>query len=147
MFKTILVPLDVHDAANAALALEHAAFFARTANSLLHLLYVQFQLPSIYGRMLPDNFDLEERKDALGKLDAWRAELGLPEDRVTTTLRRGAVAREVLREAHDRQADAIVVASHQPGSQGWLMGSNASAIVRDARVTTLVIRTPDRLTA
>jgi nucleotide-binding universal stress UspA family protein len=52
----------------------------------------------------------------------------------------GSVYNEVLAEAKKIGADLIVVGSHRPGMATYLLGSNASTIVRHAECSVLVIR-------
>jgi hypothetical protein len=51
----------------------------------------------------------------------------------------GAVYNEVLAEAQKMGADLIVVGSHRPGMATYLLGSNASTIVRHAPSSVLVV--------
>ena len=50
---------------------------------------------------------------------------------------------EILEEAGEIKADLIVMASHRPGFATYLMGSNATYVVRHARCSVLVIRPGD----
>ena len=45
-----------------------------------------------------------------------------------------------LAEAEATGADLIIVASHEPGMLSYVLGSNASAIVRRAKCSVLVVR-------
>ena len=144
MFKNILVPLDVDDPANAQRALEQAGFLANASGGSVHLLYIRFHLPKTYAGLLPAGFDARERDECMAKLEEWKAQLGLPDDRVTLTLRRGSVAAEVLDEARERNVDLIVIGSHLPSLSSRQLGSNAASIIRDATISVLVIREGNR---
>lgn len=52
----------------------------------------------------------------------------------------GKVYREVLRVAKEAGSDLIVVGSHAPGLQDYLIGSNAVRIVRHAPCSVHVVR-------
>ncbi len=47
---------------------------------------------------------------------------------------------KMLAAAEERNADLIVIASHRPGLQQFLLGSTASRVVRHATCTVLVKR-------
>lgn len=144
MFKNILVPVDIDDPTNAERALQQAGFLADAGNGSVHLLYVRFHLPKTYAGLLPAGFDAKEREDCMTKLEGWKARLGLPDERVTLTLRRGSVASEVLDEARERNADLIIIGSHLPSLSSRLLGSNAASIIRDATISVLVLREGNR---
>jgi nucleotide-binding universal stress UspA family protein len=55
-------------------------------------------------------------------------------------VRLGSVYGEVLAEAEAIGADLVVVGSHRPSMATYLLGSNASTIVRHARSSVLVVR-------
>jgi nucleotide-binding universal stress UspA family protein len=46
----------------------------------------------------------------------------------------------VLKTAADIEADLIVMASHRPEMGDYLIGANASRVVRHAEVSVLVVR-------
>lgn len=144
MFQNILVPIDIDDQGNAERAIEQARFLAEAGGGSVHLLYVRFHLPRTYAGLLPAGFDAKEYKECMAKLEGWKAQLGLPDDRVTMTLRRGSVAAEVLEEARERHADLIIIGSHLPSLSSRLLGSNAASIIRDATISVLVTREGDR---
>ena len=55
-------------------------------------------------------------------------------------VRSGKAYWAILDAAEERNADLIVVASHRPGLQHFLLGSTASRVVRHATCTVLVKR-------
>ena len=143
VYRNILLALDVADPLNADRAIDSAKLIAEASGAKVHLLHVRLTLPMTYARLLPESFHAEEKKDCDEAMARWTERLALPEDRVTRTLRRGSVASEVFEEAEQRQADLIVLGSRSPSFGSRLMGSNATAIVRDAKVSVLVVRVDD----
>ena len=143
VYRNILLALDVADPVNADRAIDSAKLVAEASGAHVHLLHVRLTLPRTYARLLPESFHAEEKKDCDEAMERWAARLALPEGRVTRTLRRGSVAPEVLEEAEQRQADLIVLGSRAPTFGSRMLGSNASAIVRDAKVSVLVVRVDD----
>ena len=55
-------------------------------------------------------------------------------------VRRGRAHSVILAYAVEAGADLIVVASHQPGVQDFLLGSTAARVVRHATCSVLVLR-------
>ncbi len=55
-------------------------------------------------------------------------------------VRLGSIYSEVLDEAATWGADLIVVGSHRPSMATYLLGSNATTIVRHAKASVLVVR-------
>jgi nucleotide-binding universal stress UspA family protein len=106
----------------------------------LRLINVQPLVPVAFIDYIPPNFDEEMREAAEKDLAALAAKVQLPADRVSSTVRFGAVYPEVLAEAEDWNADLIVVGSHRPTMATYLLGSNAKTIVRHAKCSVLVIR-------
>ena len=66
--------------------------------------------------------------------------MAIPKDRVSTVVRQGGVYPEVIAEAQSWGADVIVTGSHRPAMSTYLLGSNASAIVRHAPCSVMVVR-------
>ena len=54
----------------------------------------------------------------------------------------GDAAHEVLEQAHAQGVDCIVIASHRPGSKGFLLGSTATKVVARAQCAVHVARRP-----
>lgn len=140
-FSNIIVAIDVHDPDNGQAALARAAAIAGDEGQL-HLLYVRYYLPTRYSALIAENFDQQERDDAMAAMTAWCAKLGIDPKSVHIETRRGRVRDEVLSAAERHRADLIVIGSHQPSLSSKLLGSNASAIVQQSPVSVLVVRAP-----
>ncbi|MCC3246233.1 universal stress protein [Methylocystis sp. WRRC1] len=141
MYSKILVPVDVGEPEMTQLALDAALALARTnGGAQLRLINVQPLVPVAFIDYIPPNFDEEMRETAEKELAALTAAIDLPRERVTSTVRFGAVYPEVLAEAEDWGADLIVVGSHRPTMATYLLGSNAKTIVRHAKCSVLVVR-------
>ena len=52
----------------------------------------------------------------------------------------GTVYEEVLSKAGEIGADLIVMASHRPELQDYLLGPNAARVVRHAPISVMVVR-------
>ncbi|QGM96707.1 universal stress protein [Methylocystis parvus] len=141
MYKKILVPVDLGESDMAKLAIDAALALAKSApEAQMRLINVQPLVPMAFVDYIPPNFD-EELREAAEKDIAERAQkVDLPQERVSSTVRFGAVYPEVLAEAEDWSADLIVVGSHRPTMATYLLGSNAKTIVRHAKCSVLVVR-------
>ncbi|MBB3018316.1 nucleotide-binding universal stress UspA family protein [Microvirga lupini] len=140
MFKTILVPVDLGEVEAAKPAIDKAVELANSSGGTLRLIYVRAIVPVTYMEFMPPAFDEEQQGEADAKLAEVAAGVALPAERVSTAVRLGSVYAEVLDEAEQTGADLIVVGSHRPTMATYLLGSNASTIVRHAKCSVLVVR-------
>ena len=140
MFKNILVPVDLADVAAAEPALARAVEMVSASGGKLRLIYVRSILPVTYMEFIPPNFDTDQQVECERKLAELAAGVALPPERISTVVRLGSVYNEVLDDARKTGADLIVVGSHRPTMASYLLGSNASTIVRHAESSVLVVR-------
>jgi nucleotide-binding universal stress UspA family protein len=140
MFKTILVPVDLTEVETAQPAIDTAVSLASASDGSIRLINVRSLVPATYMEFIPASFDAEQQEDAEAKLAAVAAGIALPAERVSATVRLGSVYNEVLHEAEATGADLIVIGSHRPTMATYLLGSNASTIVRHAKCSVLVVR-------
>jgi nucleotide-binding universal stress UspA family protein len=89
---------------------------------------------------VPQAFDQEQQLAAEAAMAKIAAGISLPSERVSAAVRVGSIYGEVLQEAEATGTDLIVVGSHSPTMATYLLGSNASTIVRHARCSVLVVR-------
>jgi nucleotide-binding universal stress UspA family protein len=141
MFKTILVPVDLGEVEAATPAIDKAVELAEGSEGSLRLIFVRSIVPVTYMEFMPPAFDEEQQGEAEKKLAELAASIKLPSERVSAVVRLGSVYNEVLDEAEKTGADLIVVGSHRPTMATYLLGSNASTIVRHAKCSVLVVRT------
>ncbi len=140
MFRTILVPVDLAEPEMAHKAIKTAVSLAETSGGAIRLVNVQQLLPATYMDYAPADFDLQQREWADGEMKSMCAKVGLPEGRVSSTVRMGGIYPEILAEAEDWGADLIVIGSHRPAMSTYLLGSNAKTVVRHAKCSVLVVR-------
>ena len=141
MFKTILVPVDLGEVEAAQPAIDQAVEIAKgSPESSIRLIYVRPIVPVTYMEFMPPAFDEEQQADAEKRLAELAAGVSLPAERVSADVGLGSIYNEVLNQADQTGADLIVVGSHQPSMASYLLGSNASAIVRHAKCSVLVVR-------
>ncbi|MCF4098366.1 universal stress protein [Maritalea mediterranea] len=85
---------------------------------------------------LPEGHHETRRHEAQAGL---AAELGGVKD-VTPVVMSGNAGRVIVEFADDHDIDCIIIASHQPGLQDYLLGSTAGRVVRHARCAVHVTR-------
>lgn len=141
MFTSIVVPVDLSEIEISKLALERASTLASVSNASLHLVYVRSILPITFMEYVPPSFDEEQQADCEKRMKDLVVSLTMADkSKVTTAVRMGSVYNEVLAEAGERKADLIIVGSHRPAMSTYLLGSNATTIVRHAPCSVLVVR-------
>ena len=140
MFKTILVPVDLAETEMSRKALEVAASLAEQSGGAVRLVNVQSLLPATFMDYVPADFDAQQIEKAQAQLRQVAERVPLPRDRISTAVRTGGVYSELLAEAEKWGAEIIVIGSHRPGMSTYLLGSNATTVVRHARCSVLVVR-------
>ena len=73
-------------------------------------------------------------------LAAMLKDVKLSADRLSSVVRIGGVYPEILAEAKEWGADLVVIGSHRPAMSTYLLGSNATTVVRHATCSVLVVR-------
>jgi len=139
MFKRILVSIDLADLDLAREAIDRAVAMADD-DGAIRLVHVRPLMPLMMLEYVPDGFDAERQTDAEKKLGELEREIALPKERVSMVVRQGGVYPEVIAEAQSWDANVIVTGSHRPAMSTYLLGSNASAIVRHAHCSVFVVR-------
>jgi nucleotide-binding universal stress UspA family protein len=153
MFKCILVAIDGSGASNAGL--KSAVQLASDQKSTLVGLHVvddaaitlNFEggyVPAAYVDELYDSLRENGRK-ILAKAAATAKAAGLDMKQVLADARGRTIADAILAEARKAKADAIVIGTHgRRGLSRVLMGSDAEAVVREARVPVVLVRSAER---
>ena len=149
MYQRIVVSLD--GSALAEAALPHALQMARLTRAPLHIVrvvdasvaYSTYGTYGTYGMAggympMADMFE-EDRRTAAEYLESTQSRLADDVVSVTTELRDGQVAREIV--AATAEHDLLVMTSHgRGGLERWFMGSVAEEVTRHATVPVLLIR-------
>lgn len=136
MYRRILVPVDITHKDRGREMIEVARSFANEAAKIT-LLSVVEDVPSYVMVQLPESVLEDAKETAHQELAAIAAAAGV-EAEVET--RRGRAHSAILAYAAETDADLIIIASHQPGLQHFLLGSTAAKVVRHATCSVLVLR-------
>ena len=138
MYRKVLIPVDVSVPEDASKLLATAKEISAQWDAELHVVSV---LPTvgmaIVGTYFDENFDDKNRAEASERLAKAVSEAGLEAHQHVLF---GTVYDQVVVLAGDIGADLIVIGAHQPDLKDYLIGSNASRIVRHSDASVLVVR-------
>ncbi len=136
MFKTILVPIDTGHASKSNNVIDIAAANGYE-NARIILLNVVEDIPKWVAVELPDGFKKESLESAQKEMNDIA---NASEIKTEVDIRFGHPYQTILQVAKEKEAELIVIASHQPGLQDYLLGSTAAKVVRHAGCSVLVVR-------
>lgn len=136
MYKKIVVPVDLAHTDKAASMIEAAQKLADD-NARIILTNIVEEIPAHVAAELPGGYSDKAKSAALEELQTIAKASGFD---VEIDVRIGQPAKAILAVAENNDADAIVIASHRPGLQDYLLGSTAARVVRHAACTVVVIR-------
>ena len=135
MYTNILVPVSFEADRNAQGAMEIAKAL-RAEGGKITCLHVMESLPKYATEYLPSDHLERAKADIVESLGGLVA--GVPN--AETMVVNGHSARTILEYAGDQANDLIIIASHQPGMQDYLLGSTAAKVVRHAKCAVHVLR-------
>lgn len=135
MYSNILVPIALDDddgrvAKAIAVAKQLADNGAR-----LTLLHVMEAVPSYAISYIASDVLADTRKGVVTEMNRLAAEAGAKAEVID-----GHSGRSILDYAEEHGSDLIVIASHRPGMQSFLLGSTAARVVRHAQCAVHVLR-------
>ena len=135
MYSNILVPVAPDHGGHTERAIAIAKAL-RDEGGAITLLTVVEQIPTYVSQYLPEGQHQRNREEAKARLekDAEGTE-GMRAEVVT-----GNPGVEIAEYAEANKIDLIVVASHRPGLQDYLLGSTAARVVRHASCCVHVVR-------
>lgn len=141
MFKDILLPVDLGNQEAQTKAVTAAVEIAKAFGSRLHVLTIvpNFGM-SIVSGFFPANFEEQALEEANKQIHAF-VEKAIPgELTVRTIVAHGTIYEQILHFAKEADVDLIVMASHRPELQDYLLGPNAARVVRHAHCSVTVVR-------
>lgn len=136
MFQTILVPVALSDIDKATPMLD-AARQLGGENARVVLMSVVENVPTYVATELPGGFMDKAKQNAHDSLAKIAQDAGL---QVEIVVRSGQPSAGIIGTAKEKNADVIIIASHQPGLSDYLLGSTAHRVVRHAKCAVLVLR-------
>ena len=136
MFKTILIPIDIAHASESKPAIDIASANGNEDTQVI-LLNVVEEIPRWAAVELPQNIQEKSLQDSQEKLNAVAQSASM---KTEVVIRVGHPYHTILEVADEKNAELIIIASHQPGLQDYLLGSTAAKVVRHANCSVMVIR-------
>lgn len=136
MYQSILLPIDM-SATDRSAEMFAAAKVLRDVNGVITCLHVVPEIPAMVSMEIPTDVMPRLMASARETIQAAADTAGL---KVTIEIESGHPAQAILAVAEKIEADLIIVGSHQPGVEDYLLGSTAARVVRHAMCSTLVQR-------
>jgi universal stress protein F len=136
VYKTILVPIDLADAEKGKAMIAIARAVGGSELRLI-LAYVAEEAPAFIQSQLPAGMAEKIQADARRSLEDIAKAAGIDAD---IEVRTGHATTAILAIAEEKDVDLIIVASHRPGLEDYLIGSTASRVVRHAKCPVLIDR-------
>jgi nucleotide-binding universal stress UspA family protein len=134
------VAVDLEHSAHSPRALQATKNIPEANGADVYLLNVVAAAPAIVSQYLHENYEQLTSGQAGKELADLAAGLDLGTGKVSCLIRFGTVYEEVLAAAEVVEADLIITGSHHPNVADYLLGSNASRVVRHSDCSVLVVR-------
>lgn len=135
MYKNILVPVSFDDERNVAEAVSVAKRLQDEGDRIT-LLHVMEQIPGYAINYFPEGYRDEAKAAVASSLE----EMAGGAEGISGMVIEGHSGRTILDWADEHKVDCIVIASHRPGMQDYLLGSTAAQVVRHAQCAVHVVR-------
>ncbi|MEM9330886.1 MAG: universal stress protein [Pseudomonadota bacterium] len=136
MFETVLMPVDMAHPEKAGDMIKAAQRLGDGTTKFI-MANIIHSVPAVAEMAVPQEyFDVAE-KEARETLANLAQEAGI---KAVVEVRIGHPANDILVIAEDHHVNLIIVGSHRPGLQDYLIGSTASRVVRHAQCPVLVMR-------
>lgn len=136
MYHHILIPLAFDFEGDGAVAIDVAKRL-RADGGTINLLHVIEQVPSFVAASVPQSAMEQVRSEAAERMSAAAREIEGP---VVTDLVIGRPAQSILSYAKDNNIDCIIMRSHQPELEDYLVGSTAAYVARHAACALHILR-------
>ena len=135
MYNTILVPIDFSNEENTIQSLIRAQKLSDHGHIVM--LHVLDLIPAYPQAELPSDLidDITPKTHNSLKALADKAEV-----KAKIEVRSSGAYRKIIQSAEENEVDLILINSHQPGLQDYLLGSTAAKVVRHAKCAVLVER-------
>ncbi len=141
MFKNILTAIDLNEDSSWEKAVPTAVGLCQSTGARLTLLTIipDFGM-SIVAQYFPEGFAESALAETRTKLGVFASE-HIPDGvKQTLMVAQGTIYEEIIRAGDEVSADLIIVAPHRPSLKDYLLGPNASRVVRHSKCSVLVIR-------
>lgn len=141
MFKDILLAVDVEDMQTWKKPVDVAKEYAKAFNTNLHIMTVvpNFGM-SIVSSYFPKDHEKKMVEKANETLHKFVKDHIPSEIHVQHIVGVGTVYEEILRVSQEIKSDLIIMGTHRPKMQDYLLGPNAARVTRHASCSVMVVR-------
>ena len=141
MFKIILAAIDLTDESSWVKTIPTAVNLCQSTGARLYLLTVipDFGM-SIVSQHFPEDYAENALVETRTKLGAFASEHVPDGIKRTLMVAQGTIYEEIIKAGNEVSADLVVVAAHRPSLKDYLLGPNASRVVRHYKRSVLVVR-------
>jgi len=141
MYKDILVPVDLNTESSWRKSLPVACELCHLFGARLHVMTVvpDFGL-SMVSQFFPAGYEHKVTEEANKRLHELVREI-VPDDiTVQHIVAEGNIYREIIHMGKEVKVDLIVMGSHHPELEDYLIGPNALKVVQHADCSVMVVR-------
>ena len=141
MFKDILLAVDIEDAGSWRKPVEAATEYAKAFDANLHIMTVvpDFGM-SIVSSYFPPDFEKKTVEKVTDKLHEFVKEHFPSDLHIQHIVGLGSVYEEILRVSQEIKSDLIIMGTHRPKMEDYLLGPNAARVTRHATCSVMVVR-------
>ena len=141
MYKDILLPVDLGNESSWKKALPTAIEYCSAFGAKLHVMTV---VPDFASPMVAQFFPSDHERKMMDAADELLH--NFVSDRVPDTIKvqhivaEGTIYKTIIEMAEKIDADLIIMGSHRPELEDYLLGPNAARVVRHSDKSVLVVR-------
>lgn len=141
MYNKILVPIDITEKSLAHLVMSHIQYLAEYENAHIHFLAIIPTVPfyTTMGFGFAEKAD-SEQENVTKQLAEIIKEFNIPTNKYSAQVLMGTPRDEILRVAEEVSADLIVIGSRRPGMSTYFLGSTASMVIQNSKISVLTVR-------
>lgn len=141
MYKDILLPIDLNNSETQEKAVRTAIELAKSFGARLHVLTIVPDFGAgVVGTFFPEDYEAKAMAAADKALHDYVKQRVPGDIKVQHIVAHGTIYQEILVFAAKTKVDLILMASHRPELSDYLIGPNASKVVRHADCSVLVVR-------
>ena len=141
MYKDILLPIDLNNVDTQEKAAQCAIELAKSFGARLHVMTIvpDFGV-GVVATFFPEDYEAKAMAVADKALHDYVKQRVPGDIKVQHIVAHGTIYEEILAFAGKTKVDLILMASHRPELSDYLIGPNASKVVRHANCSVLVVR-------
>lgn len=141
MFKNIIIPVDLSDKQSLKAVFPPALNFVNAFGSKLHLVHI---MPDFGMKLvedyLPRHWMSDQKQKYLKQFEEIVDKYVPTGVGVDHYIGRGAIYDEVIKYSESVSADLIIISAVRPQLRDYMLGPNASKIVRHSSISVMVVR-------